>query len=70
MTKKTESTPRQGPSHIVWFVPEREHAPWTRIGAAWPTKTGKGFRMSLELVPMVPGSTLILPHEAREGEGA
>jgi hypothetical protein len=74
MTQKTTLPAKsQGPSHIVWFVPERENAPWTRIGAVWPTKTGKGFRMSLELVPTVPGSTLILPNEPREageGEGA
>jgi hypothetical protein len=72
MTQKTpHPTKAHGPSHIVWFVPERANAPWTRIGAVWPTKTGKGFRLNLELIPAVPGSTLILPNEPRaEGEGA
>jgi hypothetical protein len=72
MTQKTPHPAKaHGPSHLVWFVPEREHAPWTRIGALWPTKTGKGFRLNLELIPAVPGSTLILPNEPREeGEGA
>jgi hypothetical protein len=39
----------------------------------WPTKKGDGFRMNLELMPMAPGSTIILPNEPREnseGEGA
>lgn len=75
MAKKTESAAptHNGPAFIVWFVPEREGAPWTRIGALWPTKTGKGYRMSLELTPVAEGSTLVMPFEPRnaaEGEGA
>lgn len=70
MTKSTTTT---APTHIVWFAPEREGAPWSRIGALWPTKNGKGFRMNLELMPVAPGNTVILPSEPREdseGEGA
>jgi len=75
MTKQKQpvAPTHSGPAFIVWFVPEREGAPWTRIGALWPTKTGKGYRMSLELMPVAQGSTLVLPFEARnsdEGEGA
>ena len=75
MTKKTETaaTAHNGPAFIVWFVPEREEAPWSRIGALWPTKSGKGYRMNLELMPVALGSTVILPNEPRntaEGEGA
>jgi len=75
MTKKT-STPAptsHGPAFVVWFAPAREGAPWTRLGALWPTKSGKGFHMSLELVPRAEGNILILPYEPREageGEGA
>lgn len=70
-TAKTFSPAPKGPSHLVWFVPDRENAPWTRLGAAWPTKTGKGLRLNLELMPVAPGSLLILPNEPREeGEGA
>lgn len=53
------------PSHIVWFVPEREGAPWTRIGRCWPTKTGKGLRLALDLAPLGAGSLLVLPNEPR-----
>lgn len=75
MKKNTPPTAssRPGPAFIVWFVPEREGAPWTRLGALWPTKSGKGYRLSLELVPMAEGSTLVIPNEPRattEGEGA
>lgn len=42
MTQKTAPA-HSAPTHIVWFVPERENAPWTRIGALWPTKNGNGF---------------------------
>ena len=70
MTKNTSSNT---PTHIVWFAPEREGAPWIRIGALWPTKKEGGFRMHLELTPVAAGSTIILPNEPREtaqGEGA
>jgi len=71
MTKKTQ-TPApapSGPAYTVWFVPEREGAPWTRMGALWPTKSGKGFRMSLDFVPVAKGSTLVMPYEPRKAEG-
>jgi len=44
MTKKNQpaAPAHNGPAFIVWFVPEREGATWTRIGALWPTKSGKG----------------------------
>lgn len=75
MSKQTPSpapTPT-GPAYVVWFVPERKGAKWTRIGVLWPTKTGNGYRLNLEFMPASPGSTLVLPYEARtaeEGEGA
>ena len=75
MTKKKE-TPAQthnGPAFVVWFAPAREGAPWIRLGALWPTKSGKGFRMSLELMPVAEGNILVMPYEPRkaeEGEGA
>ena len=50
------------PSHIVWFVPERENAPWTRIGAQWPTKAGTGFRQVLNFVPIGGGNIVVLPN--------
>ncbi len=40
-TKKTEE--KKAPALIAYHVPESEKAPWTRIGAAWDHKDGKGF---------------------------
>lgn len=73
MTKTTSSPTSNAPAFIIWFVPERDGAPWSRIGALWPTKSGKGYRMSLDLVAVAAGHLVVLPFEAREnpeGEGA
>jgi hypothetical protein len=55
----------KAPSHTLWFVPERENAPWTRIGAQWPTKDGTGFRIALDMVPIASGSVVALPFEPK-----
>ncbi len=47
--KKTDE--KKAPALIAYHVPDREKAPWTRIGAAWDHKDGKGFTLSLDLVP-------------------
>ena len=66
MTKPHTANP---PSHIVWFVPEREGAPWTRIGALWPTKNGRGFKLTQDMHPLAAGSVLVMPNEPKaEGE--
>ncbi len=56
------------PSHIVYHVREREgHDPfWTRIGAAWPHKDGKGFNVQFELVPLDGRISLRVPSEKSE----
>ena len=53
------------PSHIVYFAPDRENAPWTRIGAQWPTKNGKGYRQVLDMVPLGEGNIIVLPNEPK-----
>lgn len=71
MTKNTQPATANGPAFIVWFVPERENAPWIRFGALWPTKNGQGYRMNLECLPASPGQMIILPLRAsKEEEGA
>ena len=63
---KTETTAKgKPPSHIVWFVPERDKAPWTRIGAQWPTRNGKGYRQALDMVPLGQGNIIVLPNEPK-----
>ncbi len=68
----SDQTPTTGnaPSHIVWFVPTRENAPWTRIGAQWPTKAGTGFRQVLEMIPRAEGHIIVLPNDRKNGEAS
>ena len=51
------------PTHYVYHVrdgAESDKSYWTKIGAAWPHKDGKGFNMELELIPVSNGGTLKL----------
>lgn len=65
MSENTQNT--TAPSHIVWFAPDRENTPWTRIGAQWPTKNGKGFRQVLNVIPTAPGRIFVRPNEPNTG---
>jgi hypothetical protein len=43
------------PSHLVYHVEERgdnNQDIWTRIGAMWPHKDGKGFNLQLQFLPV------------------
>lgn len=53
MTNET-TTAGKGPSLIAYMVRDREGQKgiWTRIGAAWPHKDGKGFNVQIEAVPL------------------
>ena len=74
MTKKTNKTAKT-PAFVAYHVPERENAPWTRIGAAWTHQDGEGYSLHLDLVPMAGGRVVLRKYEAKpqdtgEGEGA
>lgn len=57
------------PTHILWQVNgEGEKARWTRIGAAWPNKDGKGLNLVFDAVP-VTGRTVIRKIKERPAEG-
>jgi hypothetical protein len=53
-TTNTNESASKSPSHIVYHVRDREGGKgfFTRIGAAWPHKDGKGFNVQLEVVPL------------------
>jgi hypothetical protein len=73
MTKKTSTPTTQAPAFSVWFVPERAGSPWTRLGALWPTQSGKGYRMTLDFTPVSAGRCFVMPYEPhamKAGEGA
>jgi len=36
---------------------------WTRIGAVWPNKSGKGFNLTWDYVPLGDGLTVMLPFD-------
>ena len=41
------------PTHIAYQVRDSgDDGFWTRIGAAWPHKDGKGFSLQLDAVPL------------------
>jgi hypothetical protein len=63
-TKNTK-TAGKAPSHIAYHVKEQgqDDSFWTRIGAAWPHKDGKGFSIQIESVPLDGRITLRFPSE-------
>jgi hypothetical protein len=67
-TEKTESTASKAPSHIVYQVRDREGQKgfFTRIGAAWPHKDGKGFNIQIDAVPLDGRITLRVASETKE----
>lgn len=46
---------------------EGEKAFWTRIGTAWPHKSGEGFNIDLNAYP-VNGRIVLMPPKARTEE--
>jgi hypothetical protein len=50
----TEPTSSKAPTHVAYQVRDREghKGIWTRIGAAWPQKDGKGFNIQLDAIPL------------------
>jgi hypothetical protein len=57
----TETTSSKAPTHIAHQARgQGEKKFWTRIGAAWPTKSGDGFNIQLDVVPL-DGRIVLLP---------
>ncbi len=67
-TNETKTATSKSPSHIVYQIrgKEGEKGFFTRIGAAWPTKNGKGFNVYLDAIPLDGRLTLCLPNETKE----
>jgi hypothetical protein len=66
---KTPTPPSaNAPSHYVYQVRDREGQKgiWTRIGAAWPQRDGKGFNVQLDAIPLDGRITLRVPSEVKE----
>jgi len=57
-------TTKQKPSLTAYAVSgEGKQAFWTRIGSAWPHKSGEGFSIELSALP-VNGRIVLMPPKA------
>lgn len=53
MSDTTTNRPSNPPSHRLYNVTgDADQARWTEIGAAWLTKDGKGYTISLNAIPL------------------
>jgi hypothetical protein len=61
------------PSHILYHgrntgKDNASKKTWMRIGAVWPNKSGKGFNLTWDPVPLGDGVTVMLPYDKDGGE--
>ncbi len=62
----TEQQTDNRPSMIAWQVTGAgEASRWTRIGAAWPHRDGRGYGLVLDAVPLT-GRVVIRAPEPRD----
>ena len=68
MSTNDNATTSKQPTHIAYQVREREgqDSIWTRIGAAWQHKDGKGFNIAIEAAPLDGRITLRVRTEKKE----
>ena len=68
MSTNDNAAAAKQPTHIAYQVRERENQDsiWTRIGAAWQHKDGKGFNISVEAMPLDGRITLRVRTEKKE----
>jgi hypothetical protein len=53
MSNAETQTNGKSPTHIAYQVREgKDKSFWSRIGAAWQHKDGKGFNLQLDVVPL------------------
>lgn len=64
-TTDTQTQPAKHPSFIAYHVPERDKAPWARVGAAWDHDDGKGLTLQLELIPVDTGRIVLRAFEPK-----
>lgn len=66
--KPEENAGSKTPSHIAYHVRDREGGKgfFTRIGAAWQHKDGKGFNVQLDCVPLDGRISLRVASEKKE----
>jgi hypothetical protein len=67
-TTTNQTASAKTPSHIAYQVRDREGGKgfFTRIGAAWQHKDGKGFNVQLDCVPLDGRISLRVASEKKE----
>ncbi len=64
----TNSNESKRPTHIIWqVIGETDKARWTRIGAGWTNRDGKGLMLKFDAYPLA-GRTMV--REVTETEDA
>jgi len=67
MSNAENNPSSKAPAYIAYQVREgNQKGYFTRIGAAWPNKDGKGFNIQLDVVPLDGRVTLRLPSEKKD----
>lgn len=57
------------PTHAIWqVIGEGDKAHWTRIGAGWANRDGKGLSLKFDAYP-VAGRTVVRAFTERQPEG-
>jgi len=66
MSEQTSTS--KSPSHYVYHIREikGQKGIWSRVGAAWAQKDGKGFNIQLDSVPLDGRLTLRVPSDIKE----
>lgn len=49
MNDVTES---KQPTHVLWLVSEGDRPRWTKIGAGWRHRDGKGLTLTADMFPL------------------
>lgn len=65
-----QKTRKNTPALIAYHIPDREGAPWNRIGAAWEHEDGKGFSLQLDLIPVATGKITLRHYEPKPDQEA
>jgi hypothetical protein len=63
------TTPSNAPTHIAYHLRKPKGSSkgfWSRIGAAWPTKSGQGFNIQLDVIPLDGHITLCIATEKKD----
>ncbi len=61
---ETQTQHQNAPDYLAWHVTQRgEKSYWTKVGAAWQHRDGRGFTLQLETCPINGRIVLRLPLE-------